>query len=364
VTQTKPKNDMRRINLNLAISLLKSVLALLCLLALFVVGWVGYTTWAKSGRETLNPEQIESGYGRWIQMQDARVHIQVWGDPRAPVVLLVHRTGAWSGPWFGLPAALSAAGWRVVAMDLPPFGLSSTDASAGDFTRAAQARRILELAGSLRVPVALVGHSFGAGPSLEAAMLSSEQGGPISQLVLVDAALGLGDQGEEPKCSAVAPSSLLAPSGVREALVAATATWPGLTSTMLKSFVHQKQVVGEDLLPAYRAPFAKKRYSADLGDWAWAFASSACEDARSLKADNIKAWAKNVGYPVDLIWGEKDEITPVAQAQELMRWMPNAHLRMLAEVGHIPHIEDPKAFGSELLAALKKPKSKQAKVER
>ena len=32
--------------------------------------------------------------------------------------------GACSGPWFALPDMLARAGWHVLAVDLPPFGLS------------------------------------------------------------------------------------------------------------------------------------------------------------------------------------------------------------------------------------------------
>ncbi|WP_197028808.1 alpha/beta fold hydrolase, partial [Methylibium sp. T29-B] len=116
------------------------------------------------------------------------------GPPHRPALLLTHGTGAWSGTWFGLPDALAAAGWRVVAVDLPPFGLTTTpdDGRTVDYSRAAQARRLLALARTLGPDLTLVGHSFGAGPALEAAVAAAadSSGVVLRRLVLVDPALG------------------------------------------------------------------------------------------------------------------------------------------------------------------------------
>lgn len=97
-------------------------------------------------------------------------------------------------------------------------------------------------------------------------------------------------------------------------------------------------------------------FSAGLGDWAMAFSNSACEHAASLVAGNLSAWASG-GPPVSLIWGEEDTITPLVQARSLERWMPKATVTVLPGVGHIPHIEDPRAFTQGLLSLLRAPSS-------
>ena len=86
-------------------------------------------------------ESLAPPGGRWVDVGDSRLFVQEWGPPGGPVLLLAHGTGAWSGTWFELPAALAAAGWRVVAVDLPPFGFSASNGRAGelDYTRPAQA---------------------------------------------------------------------------------------------------------------------------------------------------------------------------------------------------------------------------------
>ncbi len=317
--------------------------------------WVAYTQLALALRETQSVEQLAAGRGRWVQVDDAKLYIQEWGDPAGPVMLLVHGTAAWSGTWFSLPDSLVAAGWRVVAVDLPPFGLSQTSGrrASVDYSRVAQAKRILSLIDSLGGPVTLVGHSFGAGPALEAAVRS---GSKLRQLVLVDPALGLEPNGEPPRCDAGAESGgLLAVRPLRTVLIGATATWPGLTGTFLRRFVHRKEVVTEQLVPAYQIPFARKSFTASLGDWAASFVQASCESAESLDPAKLRKWSAG-GPPVALIWGEEDTITPIAQGKALQRWMPGTRMTVLPGVGHIPHIEMPDAFAAALLETVRAPR--------
>lgn len=56
--------------------------------------------------------------------------------------------------------------------------------------------------------------------------------------------------------------------------------------------------------------------------------------------------------PVELIWGDKGTVTPLGQGQELAALLPNARLTVLNDVGHIPHLEAPRAFAEVLLGAL------------
>ena len=123
-------------------------------LALAASAWMAYAKHDRIGRETQTAESLASVEGRWVQVADAALYIQEWGRPCHPTLLLTHGTGAWSGSWFGLPIALAEAGWRVVAVDLPPFGLSLADSNDAvvDYSRAAQARRILGLVDALGGP--------------------------------------------------------------------------------------------------------------------------------------------------------------------------------------------------------------------
>ena len=47
--------------------------------------------------------------------------------------------------------------------------------------------------------------------------------------------------------------------------------------------------------------------------------------------------------PTLLLWGERDAMIPVANAQDYLRAMPGARLVTLPGVGHLPHEEAPAA---------------------
>jgi pimeloyl-ACP methyl ester carboxylesterase len=54
-----------------------------------------------------------------------------------------------------------------------------------------------------------------------------------------------------------------------------------------------------------------------------------------------------------MIWGDSDDVTPLAQADDLRSLIPSAALKVLNDVGHVPQIEDPAAFNAALIAAVK-----------
>ena len=61
---------------------------------------------------------------------------------------------------------------------------------------------------------------------------------------------------------------------------------------------------------------------------------------------------RRIAMPVDLIWGEADTVTPIAQGENLARLMRARSFARLPGVGHIPHIEDEAGFLAALDAAI------------
>jgi pimeloyl-ACP methyl ester carboxylesterase len=54
--------------------------------------------------------------------------------------------------------------------------------------------------------------------------------------------------------------------------------------------------------------------------------------------------------PTLVVWGEQDQVRPVAEADELASLMPNAETAILAGCGHACYLDDPAAFHAALLA--------------
>jgi len=281
--------------------------------------------------------------GHWVKAHDVELYVQEYGNPHGMPVVLVHGTGAWSGTWANNIEPMTQAGFRVIALDLPPFGYSERPASA-NYSRHDQAQRILGAVDTLGLKnVILVGHSFGGGPATEAAMLAS---GQIQALVLVDAALGLTATSANCGTSGFL-ATLLGIRPLRTAVMGTLITEPVFSKMWLKKFVARKEVVTDQRVAIYQQPFNVNHYTEDLGDWAYEFATN-CENPLSTR----EAEYKKLTMPVKLLWGNLDSITPLQQAEQVYKLLPNATLNVMQGVGHIPQIEDVALFNATLQAAL------------
>lgn len=315
---------------------------LILLLACLVLG-LGYGRARLLWTETEEIHDAAPAHGRWVQTSDAEIYVQEFGPREGKTIVLVHGTGAWSGTWASNLSAMTQAGFHVVALDLPPFGYSSHPSSSA-YSRLSQAKRILETIDALRLgSVILLGHSFGGGPAIEAAMLAQ---GQVRSLILVDAALGLSTPMRN--CSSdSAIDILLGVRPLRTTLMAALITEPVFSGYLLKSFVAKKEVVTKERLAIYQKPFMLRGYTAGLGDWAYEFARD-CDDALSKHETEYH----KLLIPVALLWGELDSVTPLAQGQHIQALLPNVTLEVMPGVGHIPQIEDVALFNATLSKVL------------
>ncbi|SEP16490.1 alpha/beta fold hydrolase [Aquisalimonas asiatica] len=114
-----------------------------------------------------------------------RLAADAWGDPDAPLVMLLHGGGQTRHAWKGAGEALGAAGYRAVAFDARGHG-DSDWAGEGGYE---QGVMVDDLNAVIRAfgdrPAALVGASMGGGVGLLAA---GEQRSDVAALVLVDIA--------------------------------------------------------------------------------------------------------------------------------------------------------------------------------
>jgi pimeloyl-ACP methyl ester carboxylesterase len=319
----------------------------LLILSLIVVGWVFGSRLRIERVEKFSPRQAAPATGNWLHAHDVNVYLQEFGSSQGKPLVLVHGTGAWSGTWGSNIPAMVQAGYRVIAIDLPPFGFSER-ANAIDYSRKAQAKRILAVIENLRIDSAtLLGHSFGGGPAAEAVMLDGRR---ISHLVLVDAAIGLQTETQKKCESPVLPASVLGWRPLRTALISSIGTNPLFSEFLLRKFVARKEVVTPARTEIYQKPFVTHDFTASLGDWVWQFAMG-CEDQISA----TPAGFESITTPVSLVWGDEDTITPLAQAQRLHQLASKSRLTVLKGVGHIPQIENVALFNASIVDVLNNP---------
>jgi pimeloyl-ACP methyl ester carboxylesterase len=298
---------------------------------------VGFRTSA-ARRETLSATAAAPRRGRFVRAADIDMYVQEAGPDTGAPVLLVHGTGAWSEIWRRTLDTLGASGYHAVAIDLPPFGYSERPVTA-QYGDEAQARRILGVIAALRLErVTLVGHSFGARPTMEAFFLDDSH---IAQLVLVDAALGLDTTAAG---VGVAVRAALAIRPIRNAIVAATLTNPRMTARLLRGLVADTTAVTGARVAMLQQPFVRQGTTASYGQWSRSFI--AVRDP-SLATERVRY--RGIRVPTLVMWGEADSVTPMPQGEEIARLIPASSWVSLPRVGHIPAIEAPALFNAELL---------------
>ena len=298
-------------------------------------------------RERQTSAQAAPASGRFISAGDIRVYIEEDGPESGLAVVLIHGFGAWSETWKMTTSVLAAHGFHTIALDVPPFGFSEkiTD---GTFSRQAQAQRIIRVLDALNLKhVVLVGHSVGARPTVEAALLAPDR---VRALVLVDAALGFGSDGQfEPIHPTLPTRAFFAIHSLRNAVLSATATNPLMTKKLLSTFVANPAILTPALLSVYQKPLVVKDSTNRLGDWL-AVLSLDQDTSLSGKLSNFS----KLTMPTLLIWGDKDSITPLWQGEKLKETISNRSLDVLKGLGHIPQIEDPDQFNHSLLPFLER----------
>lgn len=317
---------------------------LLLLLALAILAPLGFRA-ASAAREATPPVVAAGPDARFVEVGGLRIHYRTWGPQDGPPLLLVHGAMAWSETWRDIAEPLGAAGLRVIALDVPPFGFSERPSDMY-FSRAAQARIILRFADALRIErFALAGHSFGGGATVEAAFTAPDR---VLNLVLLDVALGLGRPYSGPPLA-----GLLASEPVRNAAIAMSFTNPLLTGKGLRDFVHDDALVTDERIALYQRPMVVRGTTRAVGHW---FMTGLFGNEAGSRAADLANY-RGFDRPVLVIWGREDTVTPLAQGQEIAAAFPRGRLEVLDGVNHIPHVEAPEAVAGLMARFLKAPAS-------
>jgi pimeloyl-ACP methyl ester carboxylesterase len=292
---------------------------------------------AADWRETADAATLAPSTGKHVATRAGRVFLQEAGPADGIPVVLFHGTAAWSELWRGTMTALAAAGYRAIALDIPPFGFSERH---GLYTRETQAERVHDVLDSLNIKQAIiVGHSFGAGPATETVM---RHGDRVRGFVLVDAALGLDDDPMKPS----PPPAVFRSAWLREALISLTVTNPLATRFLLSTLIAKKEraALYVDVL---QKPMTLRNTTPDMGIWLAYFTG---DDRFAFSADRKRYGA--IAVKTAILWGDMDTVTPLRQGEGLRALIPGATLTVLGGLGHIPQIEEPETFYRALVARL------------
>ena len=300
-------------------------------------------------RETKTRHEAAPATGRFVQAGDVELFIQEMGPEDGQVILFIHGTAAWSGLWRETMTPLAEAGYRCIAIDIPPFGFSERPA-VPSYGNADQAQRIVALMDALGIERAiLLGHSFGGGATMETALTIPDR---IDALVLADVGgLNLHLQ-PAPEAQGSSPIEFfLRTPIVRNPVLATTATNPLFTKTLISAMILDPADATEEKVRILQEPLVLQDATNTLGDWLKAVLGPQ-EISLTSDPENYQ----RLTMPTLILWGDSDTVIPLKEGEYLQSIMPNAALVIMQGVNHIPHVEDHEMFIEIVLEFLGSPR--------
>jgi pimeloyl-ACP methyl ester carboxylesterase len=242
----------------------------------------------------------------------------VQGDPKGPVVLLLHGAGdSWHSWELALPHLPRT--FRTYAVTLRGHGLS--DHPAKGYSRAEFAADITSLMKTLDLRnVTLVGHSLGSFVAQVVAESDSE--GRLSRLVLIGSGPGRAPDPDAPSPVSSYFASVKDPIDYEFArdFQAGTAFTP-LPPAFLETMIAEVQ----------RVPAAMFH-----------------ELAKGLTDPQSAEKLARITAKTLLLWGDKDAMFSRADQEGLLKIIPGSRLIAYANTGHALHWEQPERFAKDL----------------
>lgn len=230
------------------------------------------------------------------------MHYVTFGKKKKQCVIFLHGWGGNKNSWGNIPKIIAGFGFYSVVVDFPGFGES--DPPRTPYYVSDYANEIKELSVSLGVTTPIIiGHSFGGRVGIKLAGNSLVD---VKKLVLVDSA------------------------GIR---------LKKKLSQKLKESKYKKlkkKVSAGKLDKKVLELFGSSDYKALKGVMRETFLRVINED---LSAD-----ARNIAVETLLVWGKKDQDTPLKIAKKLKRLIKNSELVVYENAGHFSYLEQSNHF--------------------
>lgn len=229
-------------------------------------------------------------------------------------ILILHGWGSCAKNWQQVKELLENKGYRVLVPDLPGFGQNPPPAIAWNIDNYvewvkdfAEKNNFGRLSGEQAEPFFLLGHSFGGSVAAKYSLRYPEK---IEKLFLASSA------------------------GIRKKT--AKKEFFKKISPFFRSFSLSKRIF-------YRF-FVKSDYQYTSGVMRETYLNVINEDISGLFSQ--------IKVPTVIIWGEKDDITPISDAYFMNKEIKNSTLEVLPGVGHRIRLEAPEILVEKILTFL------------
>ena len=120
---------------------------------------------------------------------------------------------------------------------------------------------------------------------------------------------------------------------MRELFISATAANPLLTKYLMAKFMHRKDMITPDQIATLQLPLQRRGATKAMALWFKQFIEGDPSAKSAVRADAAKLAVKT-----ELIWGEEDTVTPIAQGDDLAPLLKGCAVQTHAR--HRPHAAD------------------------
>lgn len=279
------------------------------------------------------PRELTFEQSNFAVVNGVNLHLRVWESQGSSSgnILLVHGYGGSTYSWRYTAPALNEAGYRVVAVDLPGFGLSERR-SGLDHSQAGRANLLWALLDQILPGESwhLVGHSIGGGTVAEMALQQSDRANTVT---FVDADI------------------YRSPSRTAELIF----SYPPIRQ-WIKILAPRLFFKGEQLKSIITSAYGREPDEEEFQGYRLPLSIAGSDDV--LK-DLVGLGSGKVGpvsslsVPALCIWGEKDTWAPLTRGEDLCTQLPRGELAVIKDQYHCPMETAPKDFNRSLLGFIK-----------
>jgi pimeloyl-ACP methyl ester carboxylesterase len=262
----------------------------------------------------------------------SQIYLYEAGINKTNSIVLVHGVGdRGARVWDSIIPEL-AKKYHVVTFDLPGFGRSSKkNVLYSPTLYAAFVKWVVDR--YVDGPFVLIGHSLGGAVALRFASAYQRN---LQRLILIDVA-------------GVLHQSVLARHMAKSKLNdwSSKMRWPPLDIlTQLSKYTIDriKNLPIDPEMAIGSASLRRKLFNADPAKIA----------GLALSNEDFCHLIERVAAPTLILWGAEDTVTPIRTGKVLSAKIPNAHLKIIPNVGHCPMLEQPEQFKRLILSALSK----------
>ena len=272
---------------------------------------------------------FHADYSRFMEVDGVRLHYQEAGDPEGPLMILIHGFAASNLVWSKVFLEFAAAGYRVIAPDLPGYGYSGKPRHL-DYTIASQAEMIVSFLERLEIDRAVfLGSSYGAAV---AATIALDHPALVEKLIMVGAV-----NNNKPTryllmrlFGSPIIGDILSPLLVGSRRL--------LRLRMKRVYDRHSWVLDERRVDARHLPLRTRGAHRAI-----------IRTVRRWDAERVSRDAHLLRQPTLLLWGDTDREVPLADGGRLHEAIAGSRLIVFRECGHLPHEEYPQAFVNVVL---------------